>query len=83
MSGWNRRFLLRSLYVFSVGLCSLHLLAQSPTSEKSPQPEPANEITQKQAHRPRACEHERDRPDPHRIDPGHHSHQQHGSPHLG
>jgi polysaccharide export outer membrane protein len=43
MSGWNRRFLLRSLYVFLVGLCSLHLLAQTPATGKAPQPAPANE----------------------------------------
>ena len=43
MSGWNRRFLLRSLHVFLVGLCSLHLLAQTPATGKAPQPAPANE----------------------------------------
>ena len=37
MSGRNRRFLLRSVYVLfvglcGVGLCSLHLLAQTPAA---------------------------------------------------
>jgi hypothetical protein len=43
MSGRNRRFLLRSAYVFLVGLSSLHLLAQTPDTEEAPQPAPANE----------------------------------------
>jgi polysaccharide export outer membrane protein len=43
MSGWNRRFLLRSLYVFLVGLCSLRLLAQTPATGEAPQPAAANE----------------------------------------
>ncbi|HYW36628.1 MAG TPA: polysaccharide biosynthesis/export family protein [Terriglobales bacterium] len=43
MSGRNRRLLLRSVYVFLVGLCSLHLLAQTPATGVAPQPAPANE----------------------------------------
>ena len=43
MSGRNRRFLLHSLYIFLVGLCSLHLLAQTPATGEAPQPAPANE----------------------------------------
>jgi polysaccharide export outer membrane protein len=34
----NRRFLLRSLYVFLVGSCSLHLLAQAPAADGGTQP---------------------------------------------
>jgi len=34
----NRRFLLRSLYVFLVGSCSLHLLAQTPAADGGTQP---------------------------------------------
>jgi len=44
MSGWIRRFLLRRLYVLFVGLCSLHLLAQTPDTA-APQPAPANETS--------------------------------------
>ena len=43
MSGRNRRFLLRSLCVFFVALCSLHLLAQTPATGEAPQSAPANE----------------------------------------
>jgi len=43
MSGRNRRFLLRSLYVFLIGSCSLHLLAQTPATGEARQPTPANE----------------------------------------
>jgi polysaccharide export outer membrane protein len=43
MSGRNRRFLLHSLYIFLVGLCSLQLLAQTPATGEAPQPAPANE----------------------------------------
>ena len=43
MSGRNRRFLLQSLYIFWVGLCSLHVLAQTPVTGEVPQPTPANE----------------------------------------
>jgi polysaccharide biosynthesis/export protein len=43
MSGWNRRFLLRSAYLFLVGFCSLHLLAQTPVTGKEPPPAPAND----------------------------------------
>jgi polysaccharide biosynthesis/export protein len=39
----NRRFLLRSLYVFLVASCSLRLLAQTPATGEAPQPAPANE----------------------------------------
>lgn len=42
MSGRNRRFLLRSLYVFLVGLCSGHLLAQTPAAGQALQPATAN-----------------------------------------
>ena len=44
MSGWNRRFLLRSAHVFFVGLCSLQLVAQIPAAvEAPPQPASANQ----------------------------------------
>jgi len=45
MFRWNRRFLLRSLYVLLVGSCSLHLLAQTPVTGEAPQPAPANETS--------------------------------------
>src|ERR1019366_9605456 len=51
MSGRNRRFLLRSVYVFLVGLCSLHLLAQTPATGEAPQPAPANETARPQSPR--------------------------------
>src|SRR5208282_1220585 len=38
MSRENRRFLLRSLWIFVVGACSLQVLAQSPASVGTPQP---------------------------------------------
>ena len=43
MSGRNRRFLLQSLYIFWVGLCSLHVLAQTPVTGEVPQSAPADE----------------------------------------
>ena len=49
MSGRNRRFPLRSLYVFLFGLCSLHLLAQTPSAGEAPQPAPANETAPPQS----------------------------------
>jgi polysaccharide export outer membrane protein len=49
MSGRNRRFPLRSLYVFLFGLCSLHLLAQTPSAGEAPQPAPANETVSPQS----------------------------------
>ena len=49
MSGRNRRFPLRSLYVFLFGLCSLHLLAQTPSAGEAPQPAPANETASPQS----------------------------------
>jgi len=51
MSGRNRRFLLRSLYVFLVGLCSLHLVAQTPAAGEAPQPAPANGTASPQSSR--------------------------------
>jgi len=51
MSGRNRRFLLRSLYVFLVGMCSLHLLAQTPAAGEAPQPAPASETASPQSPR--------------------------------
>jgi polysaccharide biosynthesis/export protein len=53
MSGRNRRFLLRSLHVFVVASCSLHLLAQTPATEQAPQPAPtpANETASPQSAR--------------------------------
>jgi polysaccharide biosynthesis/export protein len=54
MSGWNRRFLLRSLYVFLIGSCSLHLLAQAPVTGEALQPAPANETASRQSARPLA-----------------------------
>jgi len=40
---------LRSLYVFLFGLCSLHLLAQTPSAGEAPQPAPANETAPPQS----------------------------------
>jgi polysaccharide biosynthesis/export protein len=51
MSRRNRRFLLRSLYVFLVASCSLHLLAQTPVTGEVPQPAPANETAKPQSPR--------------------------------
>jgi polysaccharide export outer membrane protein len=51
MSRRNRRFLLRSLYVFLVASCSLHLLAQTPVTGEAPQPAPANETARPQSPR--------------------------------
>ncbi len=51
MSGRNRRSLLRSLCVFLVGLCSLHLLAQTPATGEAPRPAPANEAASPQSPR--------------------------------
>ena len=51
MSGRNRRFLLRSLHVFLVASCSLHLLAQTPAAGEPPQPAPANETASPQSPR--------------------------------
>ena len=51
MSGRNRRFLLRSLYVILVGSCSLNLLAQTPATGQAPQPAPANETASPQSPR--------------------------------
>ena len=47
----NRCFLLRSLYVFLVASCSLHLMAQTPVTEEAPQPPPANETAKPQSSR--------------------------------
>ncbi len=54
MSGRNRRFLLRSLHVFLVASCSLHLLAQTPAAGEPPQQAPANETASPQSPRPLA-----------------------------
>jgi polysaccharide export outer membrane protein len=43
MSGRNRSFALRSVHVFLIGLCSLHLLAQTPVTGENSQPAPASE----------------------------------------
>src|SRR5713226_8622446 len=43
MSGRNRSFALRSVHVLLIGLCSLHLLAQTPVTRENSQPTPANE----------------------------------------
>jgi polysaccharide export outer membrane protein len=52
MRGRNHRFLLRSLCVFLVGLCSLHLLAQTPVTPETPQTTPpANESASPQSPR--------------------------------
>ncbi len=51
MSGRNRRFVLRSAYVFLVGLCSLHLLAQTPVANTAQQPAPANSTASPQSPR--------------------------------
>jgi polysaccharide export outer membrane protein len=47
----NRRFLLRSLYVFLIAACSLLLVAQTPVTEETPQPAPANETVKPQSPR--------------------------------
>ena len=54
MCGRNGRFLLRSLCVFLVGLCSLHLLAQTPSAGEVSQSTPANETASPQSLRPLA-----------------------------
>ncbi len=51
MSGRNRRFLLRSVCVFLVASCSLHLLAQTPAAGEAPQSAPAKEATSPPSHR--------------------------------
>ncbi len=51
MSGRNRRFLLRSVYVSLVGLCSLHLVAQTPGAVQAPQPAPTNKTASPQSPR--------------------------------
>jgi polysaccharide export outer membrane protein len=51
MSGRNRRFVLRSWYVFLVALCSLRLLAQTPAAGEAPQPAPANQTASPQSPR--------------------------------
>src|SRR6202158_1567305 len=51
MSGRNRSFVLRSLYGLLVGLCSLHLLAQTPAGGEAPPPAPANETASPQSAR--------------------------------
>jgi len=51
MSGRNRRFLLRSLYVFLVASSSLQLLAQAPATGPGPQPASANEAASPQSPR--------------------------------
>jgi polysaccharide biosynthesis/export protein len=45
----NRRFLLRSLYLFLVGLCSLHLLAQTPAASETSLSSPANQTASPQS----------------------------------
>ena len=47
----NRRFLLRSLYVLLVGSFTLHLLAQTPVTEETPRPAPANDTARPQSPR--------------------------------
>jgi polysaccharide export outer membrane protein len=47
----NCGFLLRSLFAFLVGLCSLQLLAQTPVTGQTLQPAPANKIASPQAPR--------------------------------
>ncbi len=54
MSGRNRCFLLRSVYLFLIGLCSLHLVAQTPVGVGTPQPAPSNETPSSQSQRPLA-----------------------------
>jgi len=51
MSGRNRRSLLRSVCVFFVALCSLHLLAQTPATVEAPQSAPANDTASPQSPR--------------------------------
>ena len=43
MSGRCRSLILRSVYVFLIGLCSFNLLAQTPVAGETPQPVPANQ----------------------------------------
>jgi len=52
MSGRNRCFLLRSVYLFLIGLCSLHLVAQTPVVVGTPQPAPSNETASPHSQRP-------------------------------
>jgi polysaccharide export outer membrane protein len=51
MSGWNRRFLLRSCLVSLAALSSLHLLAQTPVPGEAPPPAPANATASPQSPR--------------------------------
>jgi polysaccharide export outer membrane protein len=51
MSGRNRRFFLGSVHLFLVGLCSLHLLAQTPSAIGAPQSAPAKETASAQSPR--------------------------------
>ncbi len=51
MSGRNRRFLLRSVCVFLVASCSLHLLAQTAATGEAAQSAPANQAASPQSPR--------------------------------
>jgi len=51
MSGRNRRFVLRSLSVFLIGLCSLCVMAQTPATGEAPQAAPGNEASSPQSPR--------------------------------
>ncbi|MGA8541801.1 MAG: polysaccharide biosynthesis/export family protein [Terriglobales bacterium] len=45
MPGWNRRFVLRGVCLLLVGLCSLHLAAQTAPAASTPQSAPAQEAS--------------------------------------
>src|ERR1700677_3870823 len=45
----NRRFLLRSLYIFFIGLCSIHLSAQTPGASEASQSAPVNQTASSQS----------------------------------
>jgi polysaccharide export outer membrane protein len=54
MSGRCHSFLFRSSYVFLIGWCSLHLMAQVSATGETPQAGPANEAASPQSSRPLA-----------------------------
>ncbi|MGO9166641.1 MAG: polysaccharide biosynthesis/export family protein [Candidatus Sulfotelmatobacter sp.] len=52
MPGCHRNLILRSVYVFLIGLCSLNLVAQTPVTGETPQPAPANQAASPESPRP-------------------------------
>jgi len=52
MSGCHRNLILRSVYVFLIGLCSLNLVAQTPVTGETPQPAPVQQAASPESPRP-------------------------------